>query len=907
MASAEARARALSGPASRGYSVASVFEQTAVLSEPQLQALDVIAASCSQRPLPKQVAEEPATPLSAPSPQPSQPALAPAAGSSPTSAAGLAIPLAQVERASTTSSELPSFVGTSFEEVVLQNSSDFYRWLAELETARSSQTEEKFRRYGAELQGHLRTCNELLAKVDELLALFERLKQQHTTVSTRTAALHATCERLVAEREALVAVAEAVRSKLNYFDELDRVAAQFNAASISLEPGELLPLLHRLDDCIAYVSNNPQYADASSYAARFRQLQARALAAVRAKVQQALRVASLQVQAAVRQGSGSLPGSAAQGATGGSSTALANGAAGQPQLAEGAEAAMLYVRFRAAAEPALKGLLQGIEQRAQQPGGAAEYGRLLADCQALYSEARVALMRGPVAQRIAQYAAQPLPAVLRSGCAYLMQARGGLGGLQASTVPRMPICGLEHGLYEHFFPGSASSPAALAPLLDPLCTLLYDVLRPALVQQQDIDGLCTLVDILKIEVLEEQLGRRGEAVAPLEPMLYRTLADVQERLTYRAQAFIREEVVGFAPKPDDLDYPAKLQQAAEHAVSAASAAAAVEGEGDEVTATAAASTNGVSAGGAAPVPTPEAAPTADVPATAAAGGDDEEAAATAALYRTWYPPVQRTLLLLSKLYRAVDAKIFSGLAQEAVAATTLSVQAAARTIMKSASLMDGQLFAIKQLLVLREQIAPFEAEFAVVERDLDFSHMRDYLRRTISGQLPLFSLGNDNAVVQLMSRGGPRVRESALDSKKDLERQLKATCEAFIMHVTKLVVEPMLSFITKVTAVKVAQQGADAAKPLREQAFASPERLAAVVAGVRQALAEALPAAVGSMRLYLPHPATRAILFKPIKSNIAEAHGQIAALMDSEYSADEVAQIGLTPPQELAALLDSLS
>ncbi len=89
-----------------------------------------------------------------------------------------------------------------------------------------------------------------------------------------------------------------------------------------------------------------------------------------------------------------------------------------------------------------------------------------------------------------------------------------------------------------------------------------------------------------------------------------------------------------------------------------------------------------SAGGAAPVPTPEAAPTADVPATAAAGGDDEEAAATAALYRTWYPPVQRTLLLLSKLYRAVDAKIFSGLAQEAVAATTLSVQAAARTIMK---------------------------------------------------------------------------------------------------------------------------------------------------------------------------------------------------------------------------------
>ena len=38
-----------------------------------------------------------------------------------------------------------------------------------------------------------------------------------------------------------------------------------------------------------------------------------------------------------------------------------------------------------------------------------------------------------------------------------------------------------------------------------------------------------------LQVLEEQLGRRGDAVAPLEPMLQRTLADIQERLTFRAQ------------------------------------------------------------------------------------------------------------------------------------------------------------------------------------------------------------------------------------------------------------------------------------------------------------------------------------------------------------------------------------
>ncbi len=41
------------------------------------------------------------------------------------------------------------------------------------------------------------------------------------------------------------------------------------------------------------------------------------------------------------------------------------------------------------------------------------------------------------------------------------------------------------------------------------------------------------------QVLEEQLGRRGDAVAPLRPVLLRTLADVQQRLTFRVQAFIK--------------------------------------------------------------------------------------------------------------------------------------------------------------------------------------------------------------------------------------------------------------------------------------------------------------------------------------------------------------------------------
>jgi hypothetical protein len=48
--------------------------------------------------------------------------------------------------------------------------------------------------------------------------------------------------------------------------------------------------------------------------------------------------------------------------------------------------------------------------------------------------------------------------------------------------------------------------------------------------------------------------------------------------------------------------------------------------------------------------------------------------AAAAAAGQWYPPVRSTLLLLSKLYRCIDTKIFAGLAQEAVAACTACVQ-----------------------------------------------------------------------------------------------------------------------------------------------------------------------------------------------------------------------------------------
>jgi hypothetical protein len=141
-------------------------------------------------------------------------------------------------------------VGAALEDVVLQTSSQFHRWHTELEAARTLETEAKYRRYADTLNGHLQACSGLLDKVEATLRGFDSLKAQHREVAGKTRALHESCERLVLEKERLVEFAEAVRAKLGFYDELERLAGQFHAGVMGVDSQQFLPILHRLDECI---------------------------------------------------------------------------------------------------------------------------------------------------------------------------------------------------------------------------------------------------------------------------------------------------------------------------------------------------------------------------------------------------------------------------------------------------------------------------------------------------------------------------------------------------------------------------------------------------------------------------------------------------------------------------------
>ncbi|KAI3807907.1 hypothetical protein L1987_23844 [Smallanthus sonchifolius] len=764
---------------SRGYNFASTWEQNAPLTEQQQAAIIALSHAVVERPFPSKLSQE----------------------SISRENNGLSI------------STKPGTVEESGEiDGVLVNTNQFYKWFTNLEAAMKSETEEKYQQYVNTLTERIQTCDGILQQVDETLDLFNELQMQHQVVATKTKTLHDACDRMVIEKQRLIEFAESLRSKLNYFDELENVATSFYSSNTNVASENFLPQLKKLDECISYVENNPQYAESNVYLVKFRQLQSRALGMIRAHVLSVLKTSTSQVQSALR-------------ASGGNKAAVS----------EGVEASIIYVRFKAAASE-LKPVLEEIERRSSRK----EYVQILSECHRIYCEQRLSLVKGIVSQRISEYSKkETLPSLTRSGCAYLMQ-----------------VCQLEHQLFDHFFPSTSEDISSLAPLVDPLCTYLYDTLRPKLIHETNLDILCELVDILKIEVIGEQLSRRSESLAGIRPTLDRILADIHERLTFRARTHIRDEIANYLPLDEDLDYPGKLEQSALN-------------KSD--------------------------------PSSLDQGSD---------VFKTWYPPLEKTVSCLSKLYNCLEQAVFTGLAQEAVEFCSLSIQKASKLVAKRSSQMDGQLFLIKHLLILREQIAPFDIEFSVTHKELDFSHLLEHLRRILRGQTSLFDWSRSTSLARTLS---PRVLESQIDAKKELEKNLKATCEEFIMSVTKSVVDPMLSFVTKVTAVKVAlssggqnQKLESAGKPLKDQAFATPDKVAEIVQKVNAAMQIELPRVMGKMKLYLQNPSTRTILFKPIKTNIIEAHEQVLSLLKKEYSEEEITTINMVSIQELEAQLNNL-
>jgi hypothetical protein len=103
-------------------------------------------------------------------------------------------------------------------------------------------------------------------------------------------------------------------------------------------------------------------------------------------------------------------------------------------------------------------------------------------------------------------------------------------------------------------------------------------------------------------------------------LIQATIQDTQNRIVFRAQTVIRDEIEGFSPKPEDLDYPTKNQLPKPR-------------ENGEMPGT----------------PLPNAPTIIDRDDNPSGNGFDTER-----VFNGWYPTLRKCIWILSRIYRLVN-------------------------------------------------------------------------------------------------------------------------------------------------------------------------------------------------------------------------------------------------------------
>ncbi|CAG8456803.1 818_t:CDS:10 [Funneliformis caledonium] len=192
-----------------------------------------------------------------------------------------------------------------------------------------------------------------------------------------------------------------------------------------------------------------------------------------------------------------------------------------------------------------------------------------------------------------------------------------------------------------------------------------------------------------------------------------------------------------------------------------------------------------------------------------------------------------------------------------------SLLSASESITKENKL-DGQLFLIKHLLILKDQIASFDTQFVHEEKDLDFSEMTVALSEILQNK---YSILSPNTLFGLAQKGIPKVVENRVDSKQEVDKELKRICEEFITESAQAAIEPLSSFILKVSAFKIRNN----LKPknhqtlLKNQSFADPAKIVEVYESFQNSVQARLRYIITKMSEYLEDRKTEYILLKPMQ------------------------------------------
>ncbi|XP_023014719.2 conserved oligomeric Golgi complex subunit 3 [Leptinotarsa decemlineata] len=732
---------------------------------------------------------------------------------------------------------------------VIHKMQDYIKWMIATENDIKHENLKQYQSYYEQLSKYQQYCKNLYTDSDAALNSLEELKRQYQNVTEKTNYLHDLSEQLMANQRVLKEKKQELNKRLKHFTYFSKCQESVERMGNRLNGEDCIQILDKIDESVAYLNDHLNYKESRIYKMKYESILNNLLNKIYNFVSNLL-VETMKQVVDPEIKTHILP--QAPNAT--------------DSLVDSAFS-LYYGKFQSAASK-VKHILQNLEEREEHNE---QYKNILSDCQKTYLTQRLPILSVAVAKALHELKDKHKNdhSILFRSCSLFI----------------MKVCQDEATCYNYFFSKISD---LVTDYLGTLCQHLYDILRPNLITINHIEVLSELCGILRTELLNDRVVDSEQLTKYVE-VITQLLHDVEERLVFRTNVFFQHDLLGYKPSPGDLAYPEKLLQMENIALDlrdrrSDSRSSVVSLESQEV---------------------------AHINAAQMAHFRSYTGNSPADLHGMWYPTVKRTLVCLSRLYFCLDRNTFQGLAQEALVICIQTIQTASGLISSKKTPIDGQLFQIKHLLIIREQIAPFQVDFTVKETTLDFSTVQKAAVGLINHRNNIFTFGSNNALLEFLLEGTPKVKEYLVDSRKEIDKQLKLSCEEFISQSTRILVGSISSWTEKAEKILRIIQAENSTKQdltVVSQDFGKPQFVSALIKDVQKNMKLRIPEIQRSMQLYLANRETEFILFRPIKNNVINAFMQVdQILLRGGYNSEDQLLIGCPSPEQVNVLICSVS
>ncbi|CCE61287.1 hypothetical protein TPHA_0A02050 [Tetrapisispora phaffii CBS 4417] len=157
---------------------------------------------------------------------------------------------------------------------------------------------------------------------------------------------------------------------------------------------------------------------------------------------------------------------------------------------------------------------------------------------------------------------------------------------------------------------------------------------------------------------------------------------------------------------------------------------------------------------------------------------------------SYYPPLVKASLLLSKIYSMMNSIVFDDLAHHIVHYCIISLKNAYTIVQNSSNIagsnsLDMDLAYMKNLLLLRTQVEHFNIEYIVPETYLDFSAIESFFTYLRKGAK---SSNSGTSVLKLARELVPKVVNNMVDARHELIQELRNIIKNFTEVATEDIV-----------------------------------------------------------------------------------------------------------------------